>query len=157
MSRRRRLRTRPAWWLGLAQAVVMLPTVKLLLRARGYRRTRAILERTSRPGRPGGAGEAVPAPVAVLTSSVGTVAAWDPLRSRCLARSLTLWWLARRRGHEVELLMGVAPPSAGSLPAHAWVEYAGVPVNDTPDVRTRYAPLPFPHDLGAEANPDRPG
>lgn len=86
----------------------------------------------------------MPTKVTVVASAVATVAGWRHWRSRCLARSLTLWWLARHGGHELELVMGLAVPEAGVLPAHAWVEYGGTPVNDTTDVRERYFALPFP-------------
>ena len=86
----------------------------------------------------------MPSDLLVLSSAVTAVAALPPLRSRCLARSLVLWWLARRRGHDVTFVMGVAPPVAGTLDAHAWVEHGGTPLNDTADVRTRYSALPSP-------------
>jgi hypothetical protein len=32
----------------------------------------------------------------------------------------------------------VAAPEGSELPAHAWAEYQGIPLNDTSDVRSRY-------------------
>jgi hypothetical protein len=58
--------------------------------------------------------------------------------ARCLGRSLVLWFLLRRRGIDAELVIGAEAPRNGSLPAHAWVEVSGEPVNDAPDVRARY-------------------
>lgn len=140
-----RMRHRVGWWIGLLEAALALPVVKVLLTAFGYRRTVDLLRRSSPDGRsPSAPGAPVPVSVTVAASAVTTLTASRPMRSRCLTRSLTLWWLARWRGHELELVMGVAPPQAGVLLAHAWVEYGGTPVNDTPDVRTRYAALPSP-------------
>jgi hypothetical protein len=145
MTEPRRMRTRPEWWLQLVPAAVTLATVKVLLGLRGHRRTVALLRRTSPDGVPAGvAGAPVPVPVTVLASCVATVTGRSRGRGDCLARSLTLWWLARRRGYELELVMGVGAPQAGVLPAHAWIEYGGTPVNDTMSVRERYSVLPFP-------------
>ena len=49
-----------------------------------------------------------------------------------------LWFLLRRRGIDAELVIGAAAPHAGELPAHAWVEAAGEPLNEAPDVRERF-------------------
>jgi hypothetical protein len=117
--------------------MVLLPCVRVLLWTLGYRRTMRLLStRVQHPRQ--GTGTAVPDPVAEIASAVTAVARLAPFRSRCLARSITIWWLCRRRGFDTDVLIGVAPPEAGRLPAHAWVEYRGVPLNDTPDVRTRY-------------------
>jgi hypothetical protein len=62
-----------------------------------------------------------------------------PVRARCLERSLTLWWLLRRRGVGAEVELGVRKTDAGELEAHAWVEVAGRVVNDGDDVRERFA------------------
>jgi hypothetical protein len=133
------MRTRPRWWLSVGQSVVLLPLVRLLLWTRGYRRTmRWLSQRGKEPGRVVGSG-GVPDEVAEIASAVTTVARLTPFRSRCLARSITLWWLSRRRGHHTEVLIGIAPPEGGRLPAHAWTEYGGVPLNDTADVRLRYS------------------
>lgn len=61
-------------------------------------------------------------------------------RSNCLHRSLTLWWLLRRRGLENELRIGVRKGS-DQMEAHAWVEYAGEVLNDAPAVRQDYVPF----------------
>ena len=66
----------------------------------------------------------------------------------CLTRSLYLQWLLRRRGVPTDLRIGVQL-SDGQLPAHAWVEYVGHPLNDAPDVAERYAPFERPLPAGA--------
>lgn len=66
-------------------------------------------------------------------------------RANCLQRSLTLWWLLRRRGLKGELRIGVRrklmadPAEEGAVEFHAWVEHAGVVLNDVRDVRDRFA------------------
>jgi hypothetical protein len=118
--------------------MLLLPFVRVLLWTRGYRRTMRLLStRVPQPG-PGDASATVPDPVAEIASAVTTVARLAPFRSRCLARAITIWSLCRLRGHDTQVLIGVAPPEGGRLPAHAWVEYRGMPLNDTADVRTRY-------------------
>jgi hypothetical protein len=134
-----RMRYRPGWWSAAAKATAMLPVVRLLLWTRGYRRTMQLLA-ASLPARTGAAERAddVPPRIAEIASAVTTVARLVPFRSRCLARSITIWWLCGRCRYEVDVLIGVAPPEGNRLPAHAWAEYRGLPLNDTPDVRSRY-------------------
>jgi len=63
--------------------------------------------------------------------------------ANCLTRSLYLWWLLRRRGINSQLRIGVRL-NQGTLDAHAWVEHAGIPINDRPDVSTDFAPFAEP-------------
>ncbi len=53
---------------------------------------------------------------------------------------MALWWMLRRRGFDGRLRMGVRKGEA-SFEAHAWVAYAGVVLNDDPEVERRYEPL----------------
>lgn len=136
------MRARPSWWLAVAQTCVLLPCVRLLLLMVGYRRTMRVLGFLS--GTPS-SHQDVPVPQAVkeVSGAVMAVARLLPMRTRCLARSMTIWLLARRRGHIVDVVIGVTPSSEGhEFAAHAWVEYATMPVNDTADVRSRYAVMP---------------
>lgn len=57
--------------------------------------------------------------------------------ANCLTRSLYLWWLLRRRDVYCQLRIGVRM-TEGALEAHAWVEHAGVPINDRHDVSTAF-------------------
>jgi hypothetical protein len=63
--------------------------------------------------------------------------------ANCLTRSLYLWWLLRRRGIDSQLRIGVRL-TEGKLDGHAWVEYAGIPVNDRADVSADFAPFDKP-------------
>jgi len=49
--------------------------------------------------------------------------------SSCLTRSLLLIWMLQQRGISAQLRIGVKFAN-GILEAHAWVEYAGAPIND---------------------------
>jgi hypothetical protein len=59
---------------------------------------------------------------------------------QCLARSLVLQSMLRRKGVDSRLRIGVQRAGT-SLRAHAWVECGGIPVNDTPLVTDQYAAL----------------
>ena len=61
----------------------------------------------------------------------------------CLTRSLYLWWLLRRKGVYCQLRIGVRLADGGLI-AHAWVEHAGVPVNDRHDVGAAFDPFTEP-------------
>lgn len=63
------------------------------------------------------------------------------LGGMCLARSLNLWALLRRRGVELELRVGYRTQK-GNIEGHAWLEYAGAPVNESPAVVDTYVVQP---------------
>jgi len=64
----------------------------------------------------------------------------------CLVRSLTLWAMLMRRGVVTELRVGVRRLE-GKIEAHAWLEFAGVPINDEASLVGTYSaydkPLAF--------------
>ena len=119
LSRRER-----AW---LRQAWLFLPVVNVLLRRIGYRRTLGWLQtRCARK-----AASVLPeADAAALGRLVNIAARYSVLPVNCLPRSMVLWWLLRRAGVAADLRIGVQK-EADVLMAHAWVEFAGVPVGDT--------------------------
>ena len=82
--------------------------------------------------------------VTLLADAVSLVAGRSLVGARCLGRSLAVWFLLRRRGIDAELVIGVQMPHEGELPAHAWVEVAGQPVNDEADVRERFGGFELP-------------
>jgi hypothetical protein len=63
-----------------------------------------------------------------------------PFPATCLTRSLLLDWILRRWGVASQLRIGVRL-TQGVLDAHAWVEYAGIPINDRPDVGEQFVPF----------------
>ena len=73
-----------------------------------------------------------------IATLVNIAAVHGPFRATCLTRSLLLAWMLRRRGIASQLRMAYARPSE-VLNAHAWVEYAGLPINDQKDVGQQFA------------------
>lgn len=121
-------------WRVVCASLLLLPGVQLSLRTRGFTRTAGML--ANRSGRH--AVPADPCDVRPLGEAVGLVAGRSVVGARCLGRSLVLWFLLRRRGVDAELVIGAEAPRGGKLPAHAWVEVNGEPVNDALDVRERF-------------------
>jgi hypothetical protein len=127
-------------WLTL-QAAGWLPLMFLGLRLYGfnrwYERLRQWGERPSKRAL---------APVETTEQAqrvgriVNVVARYGLFRGNCLHRSLTLWWLLRQRGAQPDLRIG-ARRREGRFEAHAWVEWRGVVLNDSPDVGRQYAPF----------------
>jgi hypothetical protein len=77
--------------------------------------------------------------VARIDRAVAVAAALYPGRALCLERSLTLYYYLRRAGIGAEFRLGARPHP---FEAHAWVEYAGEPVNDFPEHLVPFIPLP---------------
>jgi transglutaminase superfamily protein len=59
----------------------------------------------------------------------------------CLSRSLALARMLGRRGVATAVRIGVRTDHHGELDAHAWVEWRGCPVNDTPRALQPFAPF----------------
>ena len=74
---------------------------------------------------------------------VGIAATHSPIRVACLHRSLVLWWLLRRDGIPCQLRLG-AHAGAGQFEAHAWVQCAGVALEQRPAHGARYSPSTKP-------------
>lgn len=120
-------------------SLALLPATAVVLRWRGFAAAQAFLERMPALGGRKLASTAAARMVGAAASLVG---------ASCLPRSLVLWRLVRAQGAVIRL--GVARPSSQSIAAHAWVELAGQPLNDAPDVAERYAALePGTHGLRA--------
>ena len=118
----------------LLAAMAWLPLIWLGLRVLGLRRLQAWLQRDELPIEPClTLGDAVR-----IASLVNIAALHGPFPSTCLTRSLLLGWMLRRRGVASRLRLGVRL-TEGVLDAHAWVEYAGKPINDRLDVIGQYA------------------
>lgn len=115
-------------------SVALVPSVQLSLRVRGFKSTAAQLAKRSH----GSVVSAGPDTARPIADAVTLVAGRRLVGAPCLARSLVLWYLLRRRGIDAELVIGARGLDNGVLPAHAWVEVGGEPVNDEPDVRVRY-------------------
>ena len=113
----------------LLGALALLPLFRLALRLYGLQRLQARLHRQPRPG----ATQPTLNELKRTGTLVNAVSHRVLGRDNCLTRSLYLWWLLRRRGVRSELRIGVRLGD-GALEAHAWVEHAGIPVNDRDDV-----------------------
>ncbi len=67
--------------------------------------------------------------------------AFYPGRSLCLEQAITGYGLLRRRGAAVQIRLGVQPYPFN---AHAWLEFNGKPVTESPEVVANFALLPDP-------------
>ena len=122
---------------------ILQPSITLALRIWGFGAVYGFLHRMS------------PAPQSLLSSRaqvelpgieelknlarlVNAAANHSPIRAACLTRSLTLWWLLRRRGIAGDLRIGVSNDT-GEFEAHAWVEYEGTVINDSVASVQRFA------------------
>jgi hypothetical protein len=120
--------------LVVLSSLFLVPGTQLSLHLWGFSRTARTLARWSRRTSISSDPESAREPA----EAVNLVAGRAVVGARCLGRSLVLWFLLRRRGIDAEFVLGAAAPGGGELAAHAWVEVAGVPVNDAPDVRERF-------------------
>ncbi len=136
-----RLNSSERW--TLAQALILLPLTALALRLMGLRRCQRILSRfiphTPKTER----FETTLDQALAVSRLVGLAVRHGIYPANCLQRSLALWWLLRRRGIRSALHFG-ARKEAGRLDAHAWIEIEGVVLNDSNDVRLRFAPFDRP-------------
>lgn len=129
----------------LLRACVLIPLVRMALQVARFQTVYAVLTRLG--GRaPASRTNALDA--ARRVSSVVDLAARHTVwSSSCLHRSTVLWWLLRRQGLDGLLRFGVRRHQ-GSFEAHAWVEYEGTVLNDTPGGGEAYVALP---DLPVDA------
>ncbi len=70
----------------------------------------------------------------------------------CLVQAITLCRLLQREGHDSVLQVGVKPPSAGRLQAHAWVECGGEIILGGTNSADLYATLKSFHGNKIHAN-----
>lgn len=137
-----------AWSLSekrmLLAALLLLPAFRIGLDVLGFNRISAWLGHALASAEPAPTHDSLAAIGALVNSAASQVLG----PGNCLTRSLYLQWLLRRRGVHSELRIGVQLPH-GQLEAHAWVEVAGRPINDGPDVAERFAAfdLPVPAEL----------
>jgi hypothetical protein len=113
-------------------ALRMAPRVSAALHSDGYANARDWLSRQESPG--------FEAPLTDETLSRADKAIrLVHRRMKCLARSMTIWWLA---GDGATLRLGVSAVSDdGDHRFHAWVERNGVVINDSPRVEAEFLPL----------------
>lgn len=120
---------------ALQQAVLLIPTMHIVVRLVGFNRLQAWIERPRANAR-----TAAAEVVRCCTLAVNRARRYAPYRGNCLSQSLTLLYMLRCRGVAPALRLGVRLNEA-RLDAHAWVEFDGRVLNDSQDVHTRYAPF----------------
>lgn len=147
LVRKGRIWARLSWeeHLLLLQAFVLLPLVALSLKLWGMQRTQRAL--VWLPHHAMSMSSEVLLPQVEKTARMVGIAAWhSALWTNCLKKSLVLWYLLHRQGIVSELRIGVRREQ-GEFQAHAWVEYQGVVLNDTPNVRQHFAMFERPIEV----------
>ena len=155
-ERWRRFRVRPPEDRALIlRAALLLPLTEVGLRALGFQRCRQLAEKLFLPAPPSPTlSPALQRETALrILRAVRSAELHGPSHPNCLERSMTLWWMLRRRGIEGELHIGARKEGA-RLEAHAWVELGGEVLNDGADVHAHYARFDAP--LAAAASSDIP-
>jgi Transglutaminase-like superfamily len=132
---------------GYARRIVLEAACGLVathasLRLAGFRRWKAAIEWLT-PVTPDG----TPAFGQPEIEFAHAIANWEaaaarhlPLTTNCLDRSITLWWLLRRRGVAADLRIGGRKEN-GVFEAHAWVELEGAVVDTMGSDRYEFVPF----------------
>jgi transglutaminase superfamily protein len=111
------------------RAMFLLPFVSLSLRWLGFRATQAFLQKLlslTASER----GSSTPAERPTVTAHlVNSADHYGFIHASCLAKSLTLWWLLERQGIASHLRIGIRKENE-KFEAHAWVERAGLALNE---------------------------
>lgn len=137
------------WQLSVAEQQLilliasMLPLLEVALRLFGFNTVYTTLYRFHPQHSTTTSTAAVSKPTTViahLNRRLRQVSRWHSWPGRCLAQSLTLWWLLRQRGIATDLHFGQRTEN-GRFAAHAWVEYEGQPINAEKDVSQHFFPF----------------
>jgi len=135
---RKLIRFNASDWLVLLQAVLLLPALNILLRRVRLERVQSRLaawsQRVSR-SKDHDADRA-----RAVSRTVDALARRTPFESNCLHRSLTTWFLLRRRRFDPTMRFGVKPDKPPTF--HAWIEIEDQVINDRPDIASIYLPFP---------------
>lgn len=124
---------------ALLAGILLLPLISVGVRLFGLARVQAWLDRSPLASQaPLNQPEAAALGVAVNRAANHILGP-----ASCLTRSLLLRWLLRRFGTASDVRIGVCFEQ-GKLAAHAWVEKDGIPVNDRPEMVTRFAAFDQP-------------
>jgi transglutaminase superfamily protein len=149
MSKIRRLRDLNAeqLWIVL-EATILLIFVSLALRILGFKRTSQTLRLNANPSTASTMPDEL-AQVKEIAHFVNRVASHLPFYSSCLVRSLVLRRILQSSHIASELHIGVrkSAETTQQFEAHAWVEYEGIPLNDSLDIETLY-PRIYADNLG---------
>lgn len=130
-------------WVVIVQSPVVLLLTWIRLRRGGYQKTLDHMVTGSEPVLP-------PEKQLVMAKEVAFALAVavkaGPWRPQCLVRSLALGWFLARRSIPFFVRIGVPHKNlmmegggAVNFSAHAWVEYAGVVLNDRQDIAEQFS------------------
>jgi hypothetical protein len=123
--------------LSVMRGLALLAVARVLLRRSGLARC---LERVAAISVDNHAKPIALSQAVVLARAFDAAARHWPLRSTCLTRSLVIAWLLRRRGADVCIRLGVKV-AGGDLSAHAWTEWNGQVLADSPESVAGFATL----------------
>lgn len=136
-------------WRVLGESLVTLVFVSIALRLVAFPRLVAWAKRPAAADVPSAAdGRLWPMLQVQRTASLVALAS-RATGTRCLTRSLTLTRVLARRGVASDLRIGVRPEDRG-IEAHAWVEWMGTALNDSPGGLERYSAFESP--IGGPSN-----
>jgi hypothetical protein len=114
------------------RAYLLLPLVSISLRWRGFRKTKASLQRFLSVSY-GSQNHAAQVRARLSAQMVRAAEHQGIGHPSCLAISLTLWWLLARQGIASDLRVGIRKDGE-KFEAHAWVECVGATLND-PEIK----------------------
>lgn len=140
----RRYKALPAHERKIArEAARRLTFIWIGLRALGFKRVRESAERFPRSTRPvTDTSDSNPQLIAsrMIARLVGSASRHLFFTPNCLVQSLALLEMLRRRGIAGELRVG-ARHESGAFEAHAWVEFAGIVLNDVSSEHHHFTPF----------------
>ena len=123
------------------RAAALLPFVGMSLHTRGYKKTRAWLQKRLESRTVIALEARSPGELVYETCRmVRAVEHHGFIRSTCLEESLALWYLLGRQNISSRIRIGVRR-QAGKFEAHAWVEYEGEALNQAEELHRHYAPF----------------
>ena len=129
-------------WVVILQAPFVLLLTWSRLRAGGFQQTLAKIHPQPNPGR---SAQQQLARAQETSYALSVAVKFGPWRPKCLLRSLALGWFLARQGIPFEIRIGVPAGQAATGPvdftAHAWVEHAGVVLNDKEGVAGEFTPF----------------
>ena len=152
ISKLRRLSLGECWL--LAQAMALLPAVRIALKLAPFARLQLLAARGVRDKRQRGPAAAPSLDSVIAEASVHSVASGSLphstarivriaaehglYRAKCLEQSLVLYWLLQRQGIDSQILFG-ARKEGEQISAHAWVEVDGVALYEDDDLHERFS------------------
>ena len=121
------------------RAATLLPLTRLSLRLRGFKKTKAELQKKLPPNSTQGmVKQSSPETVQKTCRMVRAGAHYGVGRPSGLEESLVLWYLLQRQNIAAHLRIGVRKLSE-KFEAHAWAEFEGTPLNQADSVHQHYA------------------